>query len=342
MRVFAVVFALVFVWGCQDRPLDVTDSGTDAEYGSSVITFGGLPLSKMAASVEYKFALTITGDGMQTMIFSYPVSTSGQSFKIDKIPAGKARTFKGILYGSNGKTYEGTAVVDIYGGQIAYVSLVLRATGSAQVQVIIEDFGNYPSGCYNVNGVVKDVRLTNITMKILGANSGELYGYFYQQGTIIGKFSGQVYGGSSYNNLEYYFSMNPYDSIQGRTSINGYFRGIIANGLNAFKGQVYSGSTDSSSIGIMYGDKNAYCDTVVVPQPSCYIDTMGGIGSCKPETMWVNYATSECKRNGAILNRYWLINPCEEKNYTTICYECCKQAIDTLIVRDSTVGVIEK
>jgi hypothetical protein len=339
--VFAVVFALVFVWGCQDRPLDVTDSGTDTEYGSSVITFGGLPLSKTAASVQYKFALTITGDGMQTMLFSFPVSSSGQSFQIDKIPAGRARTFKGVLYGSNGKTYEGTAVVDIYGGKIAYVSLVLRATGSAQVQVIIEDFGNYPNGCFNVTTDVNKVMLTNITMKILGNNSSDFWGYFYKQSTMIGKFSGQVFGGSGYNNMEFYFSMNTYDSIQGYIPINGYFRGSIASSLDVFKGIVSKSSNDSTIIGTMYGQKNAYCDTVV-QTTRCYVDTMGEPTSCKDEATWINYATSECSKNGAKLNKYWFVNPCGEKNFSSICYECCRQDYDTLIVRDSTVGVLEK
>jgi hypothetical protein len=327
MRKFAILFAMLFVWGCQqdNGPFEFTSPDTDGvHYGSSVVKLPGLALAKVAASsVQYKFSLTITGDGMQPMTFGWPVDGSGQSFTIDKIPAGKARMFKGVLYGSNGATYEGTAYADIYGGQVAYISLVLRKLGSAQVEVIIEDFEQQNIiGCYKIDGRVDTTSLSGLTMSIMDISSdSSLFVYFYQNGKMVGKFYGTL------NNMKMSGDFVIPDA--GFGTVEGYLDAYISSDFQAFKGEVFSRKNHSYPIGSMYGQKTACdTDTTIVPPSECFYDTLGGPNStsCKDTSTWIKYAYEECNKMKAVLNGYYFQGSCDstdQRYFNTIIFKYC-------------------
>jgi hypothetical protein len=324
MKKCTVLVLLAFLWGCQDDvPLGFSAPPTEeVQYGSSVIKLPGLALAKIAAgSIAYKFVLTITGDRMDTMTFNWSVDGSGQSFTIDKIPTGKSRMFRGILYGSNGATYEGIAYADIYSGKIAYVSLVLRRLGSAQVEVIIEDFEEDGiAGCYQVDGNADTVNFSGLVMNIMDITDSSLFVYFYRGGEMVGKFYGTLSN-----------RMRMYGDFVIPGVIEGYLDAYLSSDFQSFKGEVYSIKDHAYPIGVMYG-KKTFCDTIVppdtIPPQKCFYDTLGGPGStsCKDTATWIKYARETCSEKNALLTDYSFQSPCDVNDtsyYETVCFECC-------------------
>ncbi|MBW8888452.1 MAG: hypothetical protein JF616_11910 [Fibrobacteres bacterium] len=87
------------------------------------------------------FQLDITGDNMKQLIYRFPIpNQSASPIEITGIPAGKKRSFHGILLNGSGvMTHEGTTLADIQGGVLTDVRLYLaKAGGSAGICVLIE------------------------------------------------------------------------------------------------------------------------------------------------------------------------------------------------------------
>jgi hypothetical protein len=86
------------------------------------------------------FQLSITGEGMSELSYSFPVTKQANPLiEIKGIPAGKNRSFHGRLVNGSGlTTYEGITLADIQGGVFTEVRLFLAKAGSASVCVIIE------------------------------------------------------------------------------------------------------------------------------------------------------------------------------------------------------------
>ena len=320
MKKYAGLLVLALLWGCNDRATSPDQSllkeTENASYGSSVVTLPVLPLAKTAAgSVEYKFGLTIYGDNMETMSFAWPVTNSGESFTIDKIPAGRSRMFEGILYGTNGVSYEGKAYADIIGGEVAYVSLVLRKTGAAQVEVIIEDgsSNNVLAGCYGLKGSINDIEMSPYTLQIPDSKNSEFWGYILRGDEQIGKCWGTVEGSILTAELTI-------PALKIEAVVSGH---VAANGYE-FKSETFS-PYDKTPTGFLYGFKTD-CRTT---EPDCTSDTLSGPGStsCKDTTTWIQYAAEACKGKGKVLTGYTFWSLCGDKEdpqfYEGVCFECC-------------------
>jgi hypothetical protein len=81
------------------------------------------------------------------------------------------------------------------------------------------------------------------------------------------------------------------------------------------------------------GEQQIYCftccktDTVIQPEVSSIIDTMGSSTSCKSMPTWSMYAASECSSKGLVLSSAWPLEICridEDTLYRYICYHCIK------------------
>lgn len=86
------------------------------------------------------FELGISGEGMPSLFYKFPLAKGGQTFEIKGIPAGKKRSFHGGLRNANGLlTHDGITVADIQAGTFTDVRLYLaKAGGGANVCVVIE------------------------------------------------------------------------------------------------------------------------------------------------------------------------------------------------------------
>ncbi|MCX7727565.1 MAG: hypothetical protein N2053_12040 [Chitinispirillaceae bacterium] len=300
----------------------------EIQYGSCVVRLPQLTQLALAKkggknTISYKFLLTISGEGMETMTFSWTLDSSGETYTIDKIPAGKSRLFKGILSGSNGVSYEGSAYADIYAGQITYVTLVLRKTGSAQVEVIIEDFESEPiTICYKILGYVDTANLEGLTLKIEDFTSNSVvYGYFYKNNIIKGKFYGRIEKDSLYGE----FSI---EHLYER--INGYLKARIYPYLDYsyFKGEVFDVVNTTNVIGIMDGERTVCIDTIQ-PSEYCVWDTAVS-DTCIDARDWIDFGKKSCAERGLFLNRYsfQVRNGCNDTDYYNIfCFECCTSSV---------------
>lgn len=320
MKQFIALVALAFVWGCAERgisPVEYMNPHQDVQYGKSAVK---LPAMALVKGTEYKFSLSISGDGMTPMNFSWPVKESGQSFVIDKIPTGSSRKFEGRLYGMKGEEYQGSAYADIYAGKTSYVSLVLSKAGSAQVEVIIQDDnpGDKVLGCFDSKGYINTdtgmVDLSGIIFEISTNNNGTYYAYFKRKDDFIGKFSG-TFGGTT---------------LSGQFGLDGLFGGYLtlyfSTDYSYFKGQIFV-EGKKEVVGEFYGGK-VDCEGVIPPPGKCFNDTLGGPNStsCKDAGTWKKYASERCAQSGAMLNNYSLQDPCgydKEEYYATVCFECC-------------------
>lgn len=319
MKNVLLFLALGLLWGCNDKSMGPASGNPDVEnqsYGSSVIKLPNLALAKVAASsVVYKFSLTITGDNMEPMFFDWPVNGSGESFTIDRIPSGRSRQFEGRLYGSNGATYEGKAFADIVGGQVTYVSLVLRKTGSALVEVIIEDGELYDTlaGCFGLKGEIGSTDISDLTLEIPPTSNGQFWGYIKRADLMIGKCWGTITNWK----LDGYISIPELD-------IEGVISGDVTIDFRNIKAEVFSRDT-SERIGSFFGYQ-VECNSAV--PADCQQDTLGGPGStsCKDTTTWKIYAADACKQSGKIITSYSFLSNCDKKDesfFEGICFECC-------------------
>lgn len=152
--------ALVTLWtiGCDKNMTNPTSAlEPEAGGGEAVVYLPQIPegfLSKNASGVkEGRLQLTITGPGLDTMTYGWPVSQiPKEPVVIEKIPAGENRVFTGKLFHSTGEiSHEGTAIADIISGETARVYLSLkRASGSAAIYIEIE--GLTPPGDVDFDG----------------------------------------------------------------------------------------------------------------------------------------------------------------------------------------------
>ena len=255
MKKLAIFFALVFIWGCQDKalmsPSDNQDRTDDSNYGSSVITIPGIKgLGKTGApAAGYKFSLTITGPNMDPMSFGFPVGSKDTAVIIDKIPAGSSRLFTGTLYSPQGPTHSGSAYTDIQPGVVSYVKLYLRSTGSAQVDIIIEGINDKAGQCYQVRGQLDTVLLDNFTMKIIQNSDTFLLGYFYQNEVMVGKLYGNFNTMISEGKIV----------IPGLIEEATFFGGFTPDHFS-FKGNIFT----KSDTGYLYG-QSIPCETITPP-----------------------------------------------------------------------------
>jgi hypothetical protein len=324
MKRIVFLLALALVWGCQDRPIGPVEQVLDeggASYGSSAITIPGMGgLAKAAQGVEFKFVLTITGRDMDPMTFAFPLGERDTMVMIENIPAGPSRLFTGVLYAPEGPTHEGSAVAEIMPGKVAYVKLFLRKTGSARVDVIIEGINDEQpntTGCFEIFGEIEEVALDGFIIKVLEKNDSQLWAYVLRGEELVGKFWG-TFDGMMFSGTIAMPVINMDAAM---------FKGGFMEDFSAFKGELYSMVDTTMRTGIMHG-KIVPCDPVEPPpSSSCVVDTMGDPTSCKDVATWVRYATDECKRSGLSLGAYTFMEPCgdgNEKNFSYICYECCK------------------
>ena len=255
MKKFTILLALALMWGCQDRavvaPSDAKDRIDDVQYGSSVITIPGIKgLTKTTASATgYKFTLTITGTDMNSMSFGFPVGSKDTAVMIENIPAGPSRLFTGTLYSPQGPTHKGSAYADIQPGNVTYVKMYLRSTGSAQVDIIIEGINDTAGGCYQIRGQLDTVLLDNFTMKIIQSSDTFLLGYFYQNEVMVGKLYGNFNNTISEGEIV----------IPGLIEHATFFGGFAPDHFS-FKGNIYT----ESDTGYLYG-QSIPCETITPP-----------------------------------------------------------------------------
>jgi hypothetical protein len=302
------LLVLIFIWGCDENPSTPENPFTDNAFGSSVIKIPGLPRDSISAEkVMYRFSLTITGTNMEPIGITRSIYETGAIIKVDRIPAGRSRMFKGSLYGSNGVSYEGKAYADIFGGKVTNVRLMLRRTGAAQVEVIIEDMQdtNKFEGCYHIKGSISNIDISDLTIEIPETPDTRFGGYFKKEDKKIGKFKGTVINGEIEATI-YIETLLDKDSSM-KEPVEAIYRGLFSKGFNNFKGKIIS--RDGQSIGFMTGNR-IICKP---PAPEkCIGKTLGGIGStsCKDTTTWKKYAADLCLQLGRVLGSYKFISKC--------------------------------
>jgi hypothetical protein len=270
MKKYAWLLVLIFFWGCDEDPITPKKRFSDTTYGSSVIKIPGLPRDTIASKkVMYKFSLTITGTNMEPIRISQPIDETGTIIRVDRIPADRRRLFEGRLYGSNGVTYEGKAYADIYGGKVTNVNLILRRTGAAQVEVILEDMPSTHkfAGCYDIKkGKIKDIDISDLTIEIPKSPNEKFGGYFKMGDKKIGKFAGTVIKGEI--NAAIYIE-NIFDMISSKKPepIKALYKGHVSSASKVFKGMFFS--KDDKHIGYMDGI-NIKCEIVSPKFKGCY------------------------------------------------------------------------
>ncbi len=111
----------------------------------------GAPKSSIVDTTRYPapttysaFEVTISGPGMAPMTHSYSAGYSGQVVEITDIPSGPSRTFTGLIIERGSVTHKGSSTVDVTGGQVTPVTLVLRnvSSGAADICIVVEDWVN--------------------------------------------------------------------------------------------------------------------------------------------------------------------------------------------------------
>jgi hypothetical protein len=239
----------------QSNPASTTVQ--DKDYGAVVMALPKVAVPKSSPE-KLVFDLAITGPGMEPMKFSWYLSGTDTQATVSKIPMGDMRIFTGTLTSSiAGITHTGADTVAIAAGKTTYVSLVLRRTGNAVVDIDIEN--DKPaagmSGCYAFQVQIDTMTLNNAILQILSdSSSAQVYGYIKQNGTIVGKMDG------------------PQPSF---TKTVGWYMGLAygepfilkVNGdKKAFKGIAYKLSDTVHQAGYASGYQTS-CDTVVQPPP---------------------------------------------------------------------------
>ncbi|MBN1758370.1 MAG: hypothetical protein JW863_08645 [Chitinispirillaceae bacterium] len=263
MRIVALLLIAVVLWGCQDRAVNpsVVDDHQTVEYGKSAITLPGMKTLAVAPGAVCKFTLTITGDGMEPMTFAFPLGGDDTTMMIEKIPAGPMRLFTASLYVPEGGMYEGSAATAITAGEVAYVKLVLRKTGSAQIDVIIESGDDIPAtpGCFAIEGAIGDVKFGGLVLKLETLTAAGMHAKIFRGEKEVGYLGGAL----------------SQDHIKGRLVIEGItesamFDGYMSTDHSYLKGQVYSMDDTLNPIGTLYGPGTVCPTEPQEPEYGCF------------------------------------------------------------------------
>jgi hypothetical protein len=255
---------------------------------------------------------------MQTMTFGFPLGRSDTAITLNQIPAGASRLFTGTVYGPQGVMYEGSAATTIVPGKTAYVKLLLRSTGAAQVNVVIEGVNDDTlGGCFKLDGRFDTTILEGYTVQISSQQGSQFWAYVSRGDKMVGKFWGTLNAG----NLNGEISLP--DLPGGAATI----RGGYTQNFTEFKGELFSVNDSLQRRGTIYG-RSIPCqkDTIVPPASACFTDTMSTpSGKCMDADSLLLFASAQCKKNGLTLGKYTLSKPCDSTsrfvNY--ICFECC-------------------
>ncbi|MGD9200225.1 MAG: hypothetical protein PVI26_01570 [Chitinispirillia bacterium] len=269
MKKYICLLVLILLWGCNDIPTTSDNLSSETAYGSSVIKIAGLPRDSLSAGkVIYKFSLTITGSNMEPINISRQIDETGAIVNVKKIPAGRSRIFTGRLNGSNGESYEGEAYADIFGGKVTNVRLILRKTGGAQVEVIIEDMEDLKnfSGCYDIGGkIINGIDISDLTLRIKKVGGDNFLGYFKRDDKRVGKFWGTVINLKI--KAEIYIKLPSHKSSSKIDTIKAKYIGGVAKDYSFFKGGIIS--YDDQSIGSIIG-KKTNCKMTSLKFMGCY------------------------------------------------------------------------
>ena len=263
MKKYICLLVLILLWGCNDKPTTPDNLSSETAYGSSVIKIAGLPRDSLSAGkVIYKFSLTITGANMEPINISRSIDETGTVITVERIPAGRSRIFTGRLYGANGASYEGKAYADIFGGKVTNVRLILRRTGAAQVEVVIEDMRDPDKfeGCFDVEGKISGIDISDLTLEIPASPNNEFSGYFKKDDERIGKFRGTAIKGKTEAEIYITLKLDTNRTLDVAASFEGHVS------PDYIKGEVFIGDQHA---GIMYG-KRINCEIIPDKFEGCY------------------------------------------------------------------------
>jgi hypothetical protein len=261
MKKLPPLLFLAFMLACSNKAPSngiTSINDQDSRYGTCVVALPKIALAKMTTE-KFIFDLTISGPNMEPMQRSWILSGADTQAIINKIPPGELRVFTGTLTGSiQGVTHVGADTVAIIAGKTAYVNLVLRKTGNAIVNVIIEDM-NAPgmTGCYAFEGRIDTTTFTKTKLKILSdSSSPEMLGYLWQNGMMIGK----VYGPQPSGSDPVVWTIN--------VPTSGLFFMRTYGDKTGFKGIVYKSYDSASSVGYASGFETSCVEDTVMPPPA--------------------------------------------------------------------------
>jgi len=332
MRNVLLLLLMALMWGCQERlmsPEDVVQVKDDAVFGSTALRLPGLKgLGKASKKAQCTFELTISGDKMSDMVFTFPLGDNDTMVVIDKIPAGAARQFRGVLREGKTITHEGIAEARIQAGKVAFVKLYLRAaSGSAEVEVIIEDdtSGAPLEGCMKLKGEINGESLDELSIEILGMTGDEFWTYIKRNGEFAGKFWGTIADDQTFEG----------DFGLQTATMSYLVKGKFAADWSMFKAEVFDFNNPEKQIGRMDGF-TIDCEDVPPPQ-TCFTDTMM-ITGCLSETQLMAVVLEECINNKFIPGKSGVLNSCSGSGFEGIVFDYCLPAGPLSCYSDSIVA----
>jgi len=335
MRNVLLLLLMALMWGCQERmisPEDVVQVNNDVVYGSTAIRLPGLKgLGKASKKAQCTFELTISGDKMNDMVFTFQLGDKDTMVVIDKIPAGAARQFKGILYEGKTITYEGSAEARIQAGKVAFVKLYLRpASGSAEVEVIIEDDtpGAPLEGCMKLKGEIDGEPLEELSIEILGVTGDEFWTYIKRNGEFAGKFWGTLQDQAFEGEFGLQTAPMPY-----------LVKGQFSDDWSMFKAEVFDINDQKKLLGHIEGF-TIDCEDVPEPPPppqTCFTDTLM-INGCLSETQLTAVVLEQCIDNKSIPGKFNVLNSCSGNGFEGIAFDYCVPTGPLYCYNDSIIA----
>lgn len=317
MRKVLLLLVIALLSGCQERlmsPHDEVKLEKDVEYGATAVRLPGLKgLGKGLIKANCRFELTISGKNMSDMVFSYQLGELDTMVVIEKIPAGPARKFKGILRQKKIITHEGSAEARIRPGKVTFVKLYLRAAGSAEVEVIID--GGTPSvpleGCMKLEGVIEGQPLDELSIEILEATENEFWTYIKRNGEFVGKFWGTI--------SDHYFE-GEFGLDIG--TIPYWVVGHFNDDWSAFKSTVFGYNDTSEVVGIMEG-YSIDCNDIPGPPQTCFTDTVNLQAGCISEGALAAICLERCIDKQLRPQSFYFTNSCSNGEYEAIVFDYC-------------------
>lgn len=268
MKKLLAVIPLAYLLGCANlhdgqtdsNPASITDH--DKLFGTCSITLPKVTLEK-SLSGKIIFGLVISGPGMADMRFSWYVSGADTQAMVSRIPPGDMRIFTGTLTNTiAGVTHEGADTVAIIAGKTAYVTLYLRKTGNAVVDIIIEDTPTPGmAGCYSLGGNLDSFSLNALVLQIRSdSTSPQMFGTIMRNNEVVCKIYGPQPSQSNIVTWNISTAFGPTYLLK------------VTGDPTSFSGKAFRIPDTTRPAGVMYGKRTA-CDTVAPPPVSmtgCY------------------------------------------------------------------------
>jgi hypothetical protein len=190
------------------------------------------------------------------------------------------------------------------------------------VRVTVEGMEQFSilTGCFAVQGSLRDSVLNGMTFKIFNQVESQCSGYILQGTNVVGKFYGAITGNGVIAWTMYIENIMP--------GLQLFFRGAVSIDAMLFKGSIFAAPDTLKPIGILSGKKTG-CDTIMPPPaPVSHCSDLDTIAIQDCSVDLKAYAAGYCKEQGMTGTLVNMIQPCDpiKKTPAFIVVQCCSTA----------------